>query len=205
MTPVRFSPSPESPFMDAEIFLGSRKSQGLRNHTSLVRRDSAIAVKYHNTDIVTYQNGTIVLDNGGWYTTSTCERMNLYNPLGYVRITKGEWWYHPSEKANIEGANFRVAGSVAYEYENGMTLQPDGTPDTRRREVVLLETMTNIQSMTFDHAVTYVAGLELKEIKRLVRNPYLRYFALENCRMEFVPAFIGREDMAGIIERRMKG
>jgi hypothetical protein len=71
MTPVKFSPSPETPFMDAEIFLGSRKSQALRNNTCLVRRDSAIAVKYHSTDIVTYQDRTIVLDNGGWYTTST--------------------------------------------------------------------------------------------------------------------------------------
>jgi hypothetical protein len=197
MTPVKFSPSHESPFLDANRFLGSRKNQALRNHTSLVRRDSAIAVKYHDTDIVTYnQDGTIVLDNGGWYTTSTCERVTLYNPLGYVCIVQGTWWYHPAEKGLTE--------RTAYEYENGMTLQPDGIPDTRLREVVLLESIANIQSMTFDQAVEYVAGLELKEIKRLVRNPHLRYFALENCKKEFVPAFIGREDMAEIIERRLK-
>jgi len=196
MTPVKYSPSSESPFLDAERFLGTRYSAGLRNHTSLVRMDHSIAVKYHDTDIVTYNwEGTIVLDNGGWYTTSTCERMNLYNPLGRIWITKRIWWYHPVEKG--------LAERTAYEYENGITIQPDGTPNTRRREVVLLEKFTG-GNLTYDQAVGYVAGLELKEIKRLVRNPDLRYFALENCKMEFVPAFLGREDMAETIERRMK-
>jgi hypothetical protein len=132
-----------------------------------------------------------------------------YNPLGNVCVERGDWWYvrrgYWESKLVPNGIykpNF-VNKERFYEFKSGMLIQPDGTPDTRRREIILLERRTE-KDLTEAQAVEYVAGLELSQIKGLVRNKYLRRFALEHCRKEFVPAFLNHEDLAEVIERRMR-
>jgi len=66
------------------------------NNTYLVRNSDNLALRYHNTDVVKfYPNGNIVLDNGGWYTSTTKERINyvLPNPF-YLTQSKGVWYIH---------------------------------------------------------------------------------------------------------------
>ena len=185
-------------YYDADRLLDKRESRKIQNHTYLKRRDSTtIAVMFWATDVVTYnQDGSISLDTGGYRTVSTRDRMDTYNPLGGVCVERGDWWYYNSSLLNNSWAMF-------YEFKSGMLIQPDGTPGTRRREIVLLERMLD-KDLTESEAAEYVVGLELVQIKGLVRNKYLRAFAIEHCKKEFVPAFLNHEELAEVIEGRMK-
>ena len=67
-------------------------SRKLANNTKLYRlNDTTIAVKLHNTDVITYhEDGRIVFDSGGWKTPTTKERMNTYSPARVCQ-SKGMW------------------------------------------------------------------------------------------------------------------
>lgn len=76
--------------------LGDKKALRLGHNTRLHRlHDSdAIAVEYHETDIVTfYPDGVIILDNGGWRTSTTRYRINQYLPDGYYLVQDKYEWY----------------------------------------------------------------------------------------------------------------
>lgn len=84
----------------------------LEGKTTRIRRvaDDAVALRYHQTDVITwYEDGRIVLDSGGWHTSTTKQKM------GYAVVviqTRGVW-------------TLRWHG-VTYVYEDGITLYPDG-------------------------------------------------------------------------------
>ena len=92
-----------------------RESRKLENNTYLQRRGDNIAVKLHNTDVVTFApNGDVVLDSGGWLTSTTKDRMNKYLPgpgggSAHVWQKNGRWF----------------CGDVAY--ADGMVIHADGT------------------------------------------------------------------------------
>lgn len=78
-------------------------SRKIANNTHAQRRGpDTIAVKLHDTDIVTHhRNGTIVLNAGTWYTATTRERMNEYTPVAIQVLTeRGRWLLTYSIKAN---------------------------------------------------------------------------------------------------------
>ena len=193
-----FKPShvcPNTVFKDADNFLGKRESRKVQNHTYLQRRDSTIAIMFWSTDIVTYnQDGSIILNSGGYRTVTTSARMDEFNPMGHVCKDHGTWWYTNNNYSNRQ----------YYEYEDRMTISPEGIPDTLRREIVILGEKAG-RSLTESEAGEYVAGLELKQIKALVRNGYLGHFAIGHCRKEYVPVFIGNENYSEAIEKRLKG
>lgn len=79
-----------------ELLVGRcEKSRKLAKHTYAERRDNtSIAIRFHNTDIVTFmKNGSIALDSGGWRTVTTMERMNRYLPEPYRVRTISRIWY----------------------------------------------------------------------------------------------------------------
>lgn len=46
-------------------------------HTTINREDGILRITYHGTDVVTvHPNGRIVLNHGGWRTSTTKTRMN---------------------------------------------------------------------------------------------------------------------------------
>ena len=199
-----FKPSQVSPntvFMDADSFLGKMETRKIENNTHLQRRDSTtIAVMFWLTDVVTYnQDGTIILNSGRYQTVTTSARMNTYNPLGYVQKDHGVWMYHGSERYTSHHGLDRY-----YEYLDRMVIQPNGIPDTRRIEIAMLSDISGKRFESEPEAAEYVVGLELKQIKRLVRSRFLRHFAIEHCQREFVPAFLGNEELAETIERRLR-
>jgi len=52
------------------------------------------AIRFHATRIVTfYSDGRVVLNSGGWLSSTTKERMNRYLPVGagYISQDRGEW------------------------------------------------------------------------------------------------------------------
>jgi hypothetical protein len=71
-------------FPSAEAFLGEREHRALCNNTVLHRLDAdAIAVRLHETDVVTYhRDGTFTLNTGGWHTLTTMSRINDFTPVG---------------------------------------------------------------------------------------------------------------------------
>lgn len=66
--------------------------------TSVVCTNGRITVVYHNTRVVDATPEHIILDTGGWKTTTTKLRMNQASTqfnLGYtVYQQKGQWFVH---------------------------------------------------------------------------------------------------------------
>lgn len=109
-------------FRQADEALQGRNSarRKLMNNTYLERQeDGSIAVKLHNTDVVTYrQNGDIMLDSGGWLTVTTKGRMNEYGPQGWrVYSQRGVWYV--GDVATWDDAKALV-------YRDGMVFHLDG-------------------------------------------------------------------------------
>jgi hypothetical protein len=106
-------------FRQADEALQGRNSarRKLGNNTYLERRgDGSIAVKLHDTDVVTYRaDGSIVLDSGGWLTVTTKDRMNEHGPQGWrVYSVRGVWF------VGQEGSN-----SVGLVYKDGITFHAE--------------------------------------------------------------------------------
>jgi hypothetical protein len=82
----------------------------IANNTRLFDRGGSIAVRLHSTDVVTmYPDGRYVLNNGGWYTATTKNRIHEYAPVRLCQ-RKGEW-YVTSTATGKEQV-----------FENGMTV-----------------------------------------------------------------------------------
>lgn len=82
-------------YADAEKFLAGKTARKLGNNTyveSIGHTVTAIAVRLHATNIVTYHpDGTIVLNTGGWNTVTTRDRMHQLTPRGVsVSGSKGD-------------------------------------------------------------------------------------------------------------------
>jgi hypothetical protein len=81
--------------LDARLTGRNQRSRKLANNTYAERRDAeTIAIRLHATDVVTYhKDGRVVLNDGGWLTVTTKERMNSFGP-DYVSIgsNKGRWY-----------------------------------------------------------------------------------------------------------------
>lgn len=72
-------------FKTANEMLQGRNQMSRRlpgRETYLERRGDDIALRFHNTDVVTFRpNGQIVLNSGGWRTNTTKDRMSLVVPV----------------------------------------------------------------------------------------------------------------------------
>lgn len=102
--------------------LADRDSKKVANNTYLQRRDAeTIALKYHATDVVTYHaDGRIVLNTGGWRTSTTKLRFNeSYSGLSLrIYADKGVWY--------VAMNNGVPDWENAVTYADGLTLQPNG-------------------------------------------------------------------------------
>tara|TARA_B100000949_G_scaffold233687_1_gene250731 strand:+ start:246 stop:965 length:720 start_codon:yes stop_codon:yes gene_type:complete len=80
--------------IDAQLQGRNRESRKYANNTYWQRRGENIALKLHNTDIVTlYPTGDMTLNTGGWYTVTTKERINRVLPrVFYLHQEKGRWF-----------------------------------------------------------------------------------------------------------------
>jgi hypothetical protein len=68
-------------------------------------------IRYHNTDVVTFDNLKIILNTGGWFTNTTKTRMNQaanqFN-LGFKVFQKNGYWY------------VQLDNGVVLDYKDGM-------------------------------------------------------------------------------------
>lgn len=103
-------------YIEAAEQLGGKASRKLENNTYLHRIDEhTIAVKLHDTDVVTYyDDGRIVLNSGGWRTVTTKDRMEKYSPV-WLRSFDGDWHI-----ARHGEAGYRKTGDI---FNDGVTLE----------------------------------------------------------------------------------
>lgn len=80
-------------YQEAVEKLGTRNRRKLENNTYLERRnETMIAVRLHRTDVVTYHaDRRIVLNDGGWRTVTTKDRINTYSPVSVYQ--RSHVWY----------------------------------------------------------------------------------------------------------------
>lgn len=97
---------------ELNAMLKTRPTKKLANNTYLRREGDNLVIRLHATDILTYSpDGCITYDTGGWMTNTTKDRFNKYGP---VHIYQVNWsWYFDMEDGSF------------YEYQDGMTLQPN--------------------------------------------------------------------------------
>jgi hypothetical protein len=71
----------------------NRNQRKIANNTyGLIEYDGTVAIELHGTKVVRFfQNGLVQLNTGGWYTSTTKDRINKYSPK-YVYQKKGEWF-----------------------------------------------------------------------------------------------------------------
>ena len=113
-------------FVQAKTYLGNKSDRPLHGRSTRLqsRGDDKIAVRYHDTDIVTYlSNGDIVLDSGGWRTPTTKGKMSEYiggwrGGWGVSQV-KGLWFVYRHGTPEQPG--------ITVGFADGITLHPDGT------------------------------------------------------------------------------
>lgn len=89
----------------------SKTDRKAANNTTVRLIDGGVAIRLHSTDIVTINDdGSMVLNSGGWLSVTTKERLNRYTP---ARI---------SQRAGIW---YMADGSLFYD---GMIIEADGRP-----------------------------------------------------------------------------
>lgn len=99
--------------LDSQLTGRSRNSRKLANNTVAIRREHSIAVRLHQTDVVTfYADGRITLNSGGYRTRTTKDRINAYAPVN-IGQRRGVW-------------SFTFGGSE-HVFADGITLYPDGS------------------------------------------------------------------------------
>lgn len=98
-------------YSEASAKLGNRDRRKLANNTYLEKREGgAVALRYHSTDVVTFhRDGRTVLTSGGWFTSTTKERIGYAVP---VHQQRGQWFV-------------TVRGKV-YPFADGMTIGKRG-------------------------------------------------------------------------------
>ncbi|KKL46278.1 hypothetical protein LCGC14_2347120, partial [marine sediment metagenome] len=120
--------------LDAKLTGRCKHSRKLANNTWAERRPpprgadefpDEIAIRLHNTDVLTfYADGRVRYDSGGWKTVTTKDRMNTYG-LWPVYPERGRWY-------------IRVKGHE-YVYADGMTIGPRGGVTGAKRRVTASE------------------------------------------------------------------
>jgi len=100
------------------VYTGQIEVKKLDNNTFEVQyADGKKAIRYHHTDIITYHpNGDIVLNAGGWLTSTTKERMGYLNDRGYHISQVNKIWYLVNRSTKQE-----------WTFKNGITIHADGT------------------------------------------------------------------------------
>jgi hypothetical protein len=107
-------------YKQAVEVLKGRKTRKLGNNTYLETRDAeTVAVRLHQTDVVTYKaNGAVVLNSGGWKTNTTKARINEYSPVG-ISQEKRVWYVTKYE----EGSGWQTLGK----FVDGLIIEADGS------------------------------------------------------------------------------
>lgn len=125
-----------STYAQAAERLGTRDRRKIDNNTYLERRDAeTIAVRLHETDVVTFHaNGTAVLNTGGWMTVTTKDRLNNHAPCSRISSVKGRWFVGDS-LPYFDGITFTDSGECLNPQDGPDTASEDQTNRAMRRQI----------------------------------------------------------------------
>lgn len=92
---------------------GVKRSRRIANNTLELLDDDGNreAIRLHDTNILTWDHDYIVLENGGYQTRTTKQRLNEYLPYGVSISQKNFTWYVNDNRDN-----------TTKEYQNGMRI-----------------------------------------------------------------------------------
>lgn len=81
-------------YIQAKEYLKNKTDRPLPGKATRLqtRPDGGIAVRYHNTDVVTYYPDRIVITHGGWQSRTTAMRVQEYVPTLIVFRRNWEWF-----------------------------------------------------------------------------------------------------------------
>jgi hypothetical protein len=122
--------------------LAGRDRRKVGNNTYLEKLDGgAVAVRLHQTNVVTFKpDGATVLNSGGWRTVTTKDRINTYSPVGVWQ--KKRVWYM------TDGA----------EFFDGITIRPDGTHDGKVADDRATDRQKKIKKFAADYTRAFDDG-----------------------------------------------
>lgn len=94
--------------------------------TALVQRPGWTALKFHDTEVIGFNEEMITLNSGGWQTVTTKRRMNqaadLYD-LGIAVVQRHhDWWVHLRDRS---GAFFPLEEDCPLAFYDGITISRD--------------------------------------------------------------------------------
>ena len=94
----------------------------IANNTYLERRANGnIALRLHNTDVLTFSpNGDVRFDSGGFLTVTTKQRMNEFQDVAKIWSTKGVWYLRL-------GKWWTEEPEQQFAYADGITVHSNGT------------------------------------------------------------------------------
>lgn len=121
----------------SELIKGGRNGRKkLANNTYLMPVKSGIAVRLHDTDIVTiHPNNDCTLNTGGWMTKTTKERINRYSPV-LIHQTNGIWYV--KGQVFTDGMKVSGLGKIL-----SKTASVDKTEKTKRKLDTLVRNYIN--------------------------------------------------------------
>lgn len=119
--------------------LAQTRKRVIDNNTRLITDDGPAKyhIKLHNTNIITYcENGDVVLNSGGWRTSTTKARMNEYSPVSIWQAS-GLW------TARWRGESYPYADGITFNTWTGKVTgqgeDPKAEVKLRRRVLVYAE------------------------------------------------------------------
>lgn len=84
---------------------GKKRTRKIDNNTweVLDNDGNVIAIRLHDTNIITYQGHKVTLDSGGWQTMTTKARLNRYLPDGVSISQKNfDWFVHDTRDNTVK-------------------------------------------------------------------------------------------------------
>ena len=129
------------------------KSRVLEGNTLLIEyKDGSKAIRYHLTDIVKFNDGILTLDNGGWKTRTTKDRLNHYKDYfgkigaGWISQKNYEWF---------------IGGGVFYsgiQFKDGVQISPIKEDQEKERKEMLKRINKYCALVTEDNLPTPNSG-----------------------------------------------
>lgn len=130
-------------YKDAVEKLNGKDRRKLENNTYLEKRDGGnIAVKLHQTDVVTFTpKNEVILSSGGWKTVTTKDRINRYSRAG-IHQKNNQWFvYVSADYSNPDKPVF---------FENPVTIFKDGVIITAKNKIKGGEVATKAKEKAFE-------------------------------------------------------
>jgi hypothetical protein len=108
---------------DAQLQGRNIQSRKIANNTYLLRQGDDIVLRLHETNVITYKsNGDIILNSGGWFTSTTKDRINS-GILPYFTLVQNKSIWYLVKRLNgdtYDGNNTR------YRFKDGITIKWTG-------------------------------------------------------------------------------